>query len=170
MLSVLSLLILIFISFPLPLFIAFSSFLCVHFLPLLLFFVVLCRSNISILFKLLLGKQEVDLHLLLRALEHIDLVDRDHLVNLLGHVLVIDDEEDTHFVRAFLTVWNGLDAHLSGIEIVQESHHLCPVLSAIKLGILLGLEKMDFEMEWSLFLFDNIAEELWVVLIVKTVV
>jgi len=98
---------------------------------------VLLGCDVCVLFEFLFRKQEVDLHLLLRSREHIDLVDADHVIEVLGEGLVVHNKENAQFVHALAgAVQNWLDVHLCGLESVEVVHHLGPVCTSVELGIL----------------------------------
>lgn len=67
-------------------------------------------------------------------------------------------------------VVDGRDHYFSRLEPIEEGHHLGPIFASVKRGFLGRLEKMDFEMEGSFFLLDDLAEELGVILVELTVV
>ena len=152
-------------------------------LPLVLLFkvgVVFFRGQVSVPFECLLVEQEVDLHALVRPGQMALTVHCDHLVQRGRFLLIVDLEHDAQFVLALATAigdWGHI--YSLGSETRQELHSLgfaFTVVEVVRLRlvllllVLICLEEMDLELEGRFFLLDRLNEEVWIVLVVLTVV
>jgi len=141
------------------------------FYTVLLLFVKLLSGHVSVFFKCLLREQEVDLHDEICVFEVLLAMQADHVIERLRLLLLIDVEQNSQFVLAVL-IHDWLHIDLLSVESLQVLHEHGFVLARVLLRrlALARAEHVDFEIEGRRLELDRLAEELWVALVVQSVV